>query len=484
MAETHHSSGNWTELRSALLDAVGEKGCLFDPQDVAGYCEDWRHLYKGRTPAVVRPASTDELAAVVRLCSEKNFQIVPQGGNTGLMGGAIPSEAGTEIVLSLSRMNKIRYLDPVDMTMTVEAGVTLKTAQDSAIAHECMLPISMSSEMSAQIGGVLSTNAGGNNTVRFGNARDLVLGLEVVLPDGGIWNGLRRLRKDNTGYCLRQLFVGAEGTLGIITAAVLKLVPPPNGLVVAFCAMPSVQSALDLLVLFRQHLWNSIQAFEYISGEGVRIVSKHFPDTQVPFAQGYDHYVLLELAGASRNFALREKVEDVLGEGMDKGLVLDAVLAGSSSERAALWKLREEQAEAHQRECAGATVLNDIAVPVSKVPQFITLVKAACEQRFPGIRAVSFGHLGDGNVHLALLPPVGGDPVSFLSQGQDIMHTVNEVVREFDGSFSAEHGIGHLKSYLMHEWRGGAELETMRQIKAALDPLEIMNPGKVLPPRR
>jgi FAD/FMN-containing dehydrogenase len=484
MAEVFHSSTQWAELRLALLDVVGEKGCLFDQQDTAAYCEDWRHLYKGRTPAVVRPASADEVASVVRLCAEGNFQIVPQGGNTGLMGGAIPGEAGTEVVLSLSRMNKIRDLDPVDMTMTVEAGVTLKAAQNSAIAQECMLPISMSSEMSAQIGGILSTNAGGNNTVRYGNARDLVLGLEVVFADGQIWNGLRRLRKDNTGYCLRQLLVGAEGTLGIITAAVLKLVPRPNDLVLAFCAMPSVQSALDLYLLFRQYLWNFIQAFEYMSGEGVHLVSKHFPDAQIPLPQKADHYVLLELADASRDSGFRERAEELLGEGMAKGLVLDAVLAGSSGERAALWKLREEQAEAHQRECAGATVLNDVAVPVSKVPQFITLVEAACKQRFPGIRAIPFGHVGDGNIHLALLPPIGGDPVAFLGQGDDMMNTVNEVVRSFDGSFSAEHGIGRLKSHMMDQWRGGAELEAMRQIKAALDPRGIMNPGKLLPSHR
>jgi FAD/FMN-containing dehydrogenase len=341
----------------------------------------------------------------------------------------------------------------------------------------------MSSEMSAQIGGILSTNAGGNNTVRYGNARDLVLGLEAVFPDGQRWNGLRRLRKDNTGYCLRQLLVGAEGTLGIITAAVLKLVPRPNDLVLAFCAVPSVQSALDLYLLFRRYLWNFIQAFEYMSGEGVHLVSKHFPDAQIPLHQRADHYVLLELADASRDSGLRERAEELLGEGMARGLVLDAVLAGSSGERAALWKLREEQAEAHQRECAGATVLNDVAVPVSKVPQFITLVKAACEQRFPGIRAIPFGHLGDGNIHLALLPPIGADPVVFLAQGEDMMNTVNEVVRSFDGSFSAEHGIGRLKSHMMDQWRGGAELEAMRQIKAALDPRGIMNPGKLLPSR-
>jgi FAD/FMN-containing dehydrogenase len=393
--------------------------------------------------------------------------------------GATPSADGTQLVLSLSRMNRIRELDPVDLTMTIEAGVALKAAQEAAIAQDCMLPLSMSSEGSAQIGGVLSTNAGGNNTLRYGNARDQVLGLEVVLPDGSIWNGLRRLRKDNTGYCLRQLFVGAEGTLGIITAGVLKLVPRPRNLALAFCAVPSVEAALDLLVLCRASHHDSIQAFEYLSGAGLELVLKHFPDSDLPLDERADHYVLVELADASLDSGLRERLEEVLGKALESGMVADAVLAASSAQRAALWKLREEMPDAQKRE--GASVKNDVSVPVSKVPEFITLAKAACERRFPGVRVVPFGHMGDGNIHFNVEQPEGGDRASFMSQDHAIMDTVNEVVRQFDGSFSAEHGIGLIKPYMMEEWRGGAELETMRRIKRALDPLGIMNPGKVLP---
>ncbi|MGA2992277.1 MAG: FAD-binding oxidoreductase [Candidatus Korobacteraceae bacterium] len=467
------------ELRAALIGIVGEKGCLFEPADTAPFCEDYRQLYKGRVQAVVRPATTEEVARVVRLCAERRIGIVPQGGNTSLVAGAVPSEDGSQIVLSLGRINKIREIDPVDLTMTIEAGVVLKNAQEAVLAENCMLPISMSSEGSAQIGGVLAVNAGGNNTVRYGNARDLVLGLEVVLPNGEIWNGLRRLRKDNTGYCLRQLFVGSEGTLGIITAAVLKLVPRPRELAVALCAVPTAQAALDLFVLSRQHHHEAIQAFEYMSGLGLRMVLKHIADTRLPLEQPADHYVLLELADVAADTNLREKLEETLGKAMEAGLVLDAVLAGSSAERLALWKLREEHTEAQKR--AGANIKNDVTVPVSKVPQLLVLATEACQSRFPGIRVVPFGHMGDGNIHFNVVQPEGASGPEFLRQSHDITDTINAVVRQFDGSFSAEHGVGRLKPYLVKEWRGGAELETMWRIKTALDPLGIMNPGKILP---
>ena len=467
------------ELRSALLNIVGEKGCLFDPADTAIYCEDWRKLERGSTPAVVRPASTEEVASVVRLCAERRIPIVPQGGNTNMVIGATPSAAGNEIVLTLSRMNKIRNLDPVDLTLTIDAGATLKAAQEAAISEGCIVPLTMGSEGSAQIGGVLSSNAGGNNTLRYGNARDMVLGLEVVLPDGTIWNGLRRLRKDNTGYCLRQLFVGAEGTLGIITAAVLKLVPRPRDLALAFCAVASTQSALDLLVLCRKHLNESINAFEYMEGRVAELILKHFPETRYPLAERAQHYVWCELADASSDANLRQKLEEVLAEAMEKGIVLDAALAGSSSERQAMWQLREEVTDAQQRE--GTSIKNDVTVPLSKTPEFITLATAECERQFPGIRVMAYGHLGDGNTHFNLTVPVGGDNAEFKARTHEVQAVVNEVVRQFDGSFSAEHGIGALKPYMLEKWRGGAELDTMRKIKAALDPLGIMNPGKMLP---
>ena len=364
--------------------------------------------------------------------------------------------------------------------MTIEAGVTLKAAQIAAAEAGCLLPLSISSEGSAQIGGVLATNAGGNNTVRYGNARDLVLGLEVVLPDGTVWNGLRRLRKDNTGYCLRQLFVGSEGTLGIITAAVLKLAPQPRevcgGAVRGRLAgggagpvrpLPVARSGGD------QRVRTDVRASAPISCCSTSRARRCRWRTPAP------HYVLVELATPRPDAGLRASLEAVLEQALADGIVADAAIAESEAQRAAIWRLREEHSEAQKRE--GASVKNDVSVPVSKVPEFIRRATAACEALIPGIRAVPFGHMGDGNIHFNLEQPVDADPAWFLAQDHAIMDTVNEVVRALDGSFSAEHGIGKLKPYMMPDWRGGAELAVMRRIKAALDPLGIMNPGKVLP---
>ncbi|MDE2005376.1 MAG: FAD-binding oxidoreductase [Rhodospirillales bacterium] len=466
-------------LIAALRETLGPAGVLTDPADTAGAVEDWRRLYHGATPAVVRPADTAGVAATMRLCAEAGVAIVPQGGNTSMVGGATPDESGRQIVLSLARLNRVRALDPRDLTMTVEAGVTLKAAQDAAAASGCLLGLSISSEGSAQIGGVLATNAGGNNTVRYGNARDLVLGLEVVLADGQVWNGLRRLRKDNTGYALRQLFVGAEGTLGIITAAVLKLAPAPRETAVALCALPSAEAALDLFGRFQAYDPGAIAAFEYMSGLGMGFVLRHIPGATLPLAAPADHYVLVELATPRADGALRAALESVLEAALDAGLVADAAIAESAAQRAAIWKLREEHSEAQKRE--GASVKNDVSVPVSSVPAFIAEAGAACAALMAGIRAVPFGHLGDGNIHFNLEQPEGADPAWFLAQDHAIMDAVNAVVRRFDGSFSAEHGVGRLKPYMMEEWRGGAELDAMRRIKAALDPSGLLNPGKVLP---
>jgi len=466
-------------LVARLDDIVGARGMLTDPADTAAYAEDWRRLYRGHTRAVVRPGSTAELAAVVAACAEAGVPVVPQGGNTSMVGGAVPAEDGSEIVLSLARMNRIRDIDAMDLTLTIEAGATLKAAQVAAAEAGCLLPLSIGSEGTAQVGGILSTNAGGNNTVRYGNARDMVLGLEVVLPDGQVWNGLRRLRKDNTGYCLRQLFVGAEGTLGIITAAVLKLVPRPREVEVAMCAVASPEAALALFNRVQTHDPAAIQAFEYMSGLGLRFVLTHIPGASLPLATPAEHYALIELATPRPNAGLRATLEEVLEAAMAAGEVLDAVIAESEAQRAALWRLREEHSEAQKRE--GASVKNDVSVPVSRVPELIRRATAACEALMPGIRAVPFGHMGDGNIHFNLEQPVGMDPAAFLAQDHAIMDTVCEVVRDLDGSFSAEHGIGKLKPYMMPDWRGGAELELMQRIKRAIDPAGLMNPGKVLP---
>lgn len=468
-----------TALLDSIRAVVGARGLVTDPADTAAYSEDWRRLYQGRTPAVIRPGSTLELAEVVRLCAAARAPLVPQGGNTSMVGGATPDADGSQLVLSLARLNAVRDIDPVDMTMTVEAGVTLKAAQTAATEADCLLPLSISSEGSAQIGGVLAVNAGGNNTVRYGNARDLVLGLEVVLPDGTVWNGLRRLRKDNTGYCLRQLFVGSEGTLGVITAAVLKLAPRPRELAVALCAVPSPEAALALFTRFQAHDPGSVQAFELMSALGVDFVLKHIPGASLPLTQAGGYYVLVELATPRPNAGLRDMLEHVLEQALSEEIVLDAAIAASDAQRAALWRLREEHSEAQKRE--GASVKNDVSVPVSKVPAFIHQATAACEALMPGIRVVPFGHMGDGNIHFNLEQPVGSEAAWFLAQDHAIMDAVNEVVRGFDGSFSAEHGIGRLKPYMMPDWRGGAELAVMQLIKQALDPLGIMNPGKVLP---
>ena len=466
-------------LLAAIRDVVGPSGLLTDPADTAAYVEDWRRLYRGRTPAVVRPARTEEVGRVVALCAAAGVPVVPQGGNTSMVGGATPDADGSQIVLSLARLNRVRAIDPVDLTVTLEAGVTLKAAQVAAAEAGCLLPLSISSEGSAQIGGVLATNAGGNNTVRYGNARDLVLGLEVVLADGQVWNGLRRLRKDNTGYALRQLFVGSEGTLGVITAAVLKLAPRPRETAVALCAVASPDAALDLFGRFQAHDPGAVQAFEYMSGLGVRFVLRHIPGAVLPLGAPADHYVLIELATPRPGAGLRGMLESVLEAALEAGTVMDAAIAESEAQRAAIWRLREEHSEAQKRE--GASVKNDVSVPVSAVPAFIAEATAACAALMPDIRAVPFGHMGDGNIHFNLEQPEGADPAWFLAQDHAIMDTVNAVVRRFDGSFSAEHGVGQLKPYMMPDWRGGAELDAMRRIKAALDPLGILNPGKVLP---
>ena len=364
------------------------------------------------------------------------------------------------------------------MTLTVEAGVTLKAAQDAAVAADCLLPLSISSEGTAQIGGVLATNAGGNNTVRYGNARDLVLGLEAVLPDGAMWNGLRRLRKDNTGYCLRQLLVGAEGTLGIITAATLKLAPALRQREVALCAVPSTEAALALFARFQRHDPAALQAFEYMGAAGMELVTRHIPGAVLPIAPA-PHYALVELATPREGSDLRAGLEAVLEAALEDGTVTDAAVAASEAQRLSIWKLREEHAEAQKRE--GASVKNDVSVPVSHVPELLRRGEAAVAALIPGVRCVAFGHIGDGNIHFNFEQPVDMDGAAFLARDHEIMDAVGAVVRDLDGSFSAEHGVGQLKPYMMPGWRGGAELDAMRRIMAALDPAGLMNPGKILP---
>lgn len=466
-------------LESALRSLLGPAGYLTGA-DTDAHCADWRGLYRGRTPAVLRPANAREVGEALALCHAHGVAVVPQGGNTGMVGGAVPSESGDQVVLTLSRLNRVRDVDPVDMVMEVEAGVPLAIARQAAEAADCLLPLTFGSEGTAQVGGALATNAGGNNTLRYGNARDLVLGLEVAFADGRIWNGLRRLRKDNTGYCLRQLILGSEGTLGIITAATLKLSPRPAAREVALCALASVDDAVRLLHALQRHDAGSLQAFEYISGAGMDLVLRHIPGVALPLADRADHYVLLELATGREGADLAAELEAVLGKAIEAGWVRDAVVAASGAQRSALWKLREEHSESQKR--AGANVKNDVSVPISRIARFIAEAGAACEALVPGIRVAPFGHLGDGNIHFNLVQPEGADGAAFLARQEDIMAAVNEVVRALGGSFSAEHGIGRLKTAYLPDWRGGAELWAMQAIKRALDPSGTLNPGKVLPP--
>ncbi len=468
-----------TNIATPLLDALsallGPRGLM--TEDIAHHGEDWRQLYRQPPLAVLRPANTAELAAAVGLCLAHGVAMVPQGGNTSMVGGGVPAGPG-QVVLSLGRMNQVRAIDPIDMTMTIEAGVTLKAAQEAAAAVGCLLPLSISSEGTAQIGGILATNAGGNNTLRFGNARDLVLGLEAVMPDGQIWNGLRRLRKDNTGYCLRQLLVGSEGTLGIITAAVLKLSPAAREREVALCTLPTIEAVLTLFNRLQRSDPAALVAFEYMGGIGMDLVIKHIPGAKLPVAPAL-HYCLVELATPREQAGLRAMLERVLEQAFEDGTVQDAAIAESEAQRAALWKLREEHSEAQKRE--GASVKNDVSVPVSRVPELLARGQEALAALIPGVRCVAFGHIGDGNIHFNFEQPEAMDGAAFLAQSHAIMDAVGTVVMELDGSFSAEHGVGQLKPDMMEAWRGGAELDAMQKIKAALDPAGLMNPGKVLP---
>jgi FAD/FMN-containing dehydrogenase len=468
-------------LSAKLTGALGDGAVLTEAADMAAYAADWRGLYQGRPLAVARPSTVADVAAVVRLCAEAGATVVPQGGNTSMVGGATPSDTGATVVLSLERLRRVRAVDPVEMTMTVEAGLTLRQAQEAAEAAGLLLPLSISSEGSAQIGGVLATNAGGNNTLRFGNARDLVLGLEVVLADGAVWDGLRHLHKDNTGYCLRQLFVGSEGTLGVITAAVLRLQPGVTGRAAALCAAPSAEAALALLARLRLAEPAALHAFEYMSAASMGLVLRHIAGTQLPVSAAA-HYVLIDLATSGPEAAREEleaALEEILAEALEAGEILDAALSRSEAQRLAFWRLREEHAEAQKR--AGASIKNDVSVPLSAIPALFAKAAAACEAAEPGMRLVPFGHLGDGNIHFNLLQPEGADPAAFLARSDMLMHVVNAVVKELGGSFSAEHGVGRLKTGLMEEWRGGVELRLMRGIKAALDPAGLFSPGVIFP---
>jgi FAD/FMN-containing dehydrogenase len=469
-----------TSALDRIKAVVGERGVIADPGEMTPYMLDERREWPaGKALAVVRPGSVEEVSQVVAICNETRTAIVPQGGNTGLVGGSTPHTKGDEIVLSLKRMNRVRDLDPLNYTITCDAGVILADVQKAAAEADRLFPLSLGGEGTAVIGGNVSTNAGGTGVLRYGNARELVLGIEVVLPDGRIWDGLSRLRKDNTGYDLKHLFIGAEGTLGIVTGVVLKLFPKPRDIQTAFLAVRDPSAALELLALARAATDDRVTAFEWIPRLGLDYVLKNIPDTRHPLPDNpYDHYVLIELTSAHDDGVLRERLEAVLAEGMEKGLVLDGAIAASRAQGRAFWKLRETIPEAQKPE--GSSIRHDVSVPVSKVPEFLNKADAVVKKAVPGIRVCSFGHLGDGNVHYNLTQPIGADSAAYAARHEEINHLVYEVALALRGSISAEHGIGRQKRELLPEVKSPVALAMMRQIKKTLDPNNIMNPGKLL----
>jgi FAD/FMN-containing dehydrogenase len=465
-------------LLARLGAAVGERGLVTDAGDMAPYLRDWRELYEGRAIAIARPASTEEVASIVRVCAETRTPIVPQGGNTGMCGAATPDNTGGAIVMALGRMNRIIEVDALNNTATVEAGCILANVQQAAADADRLFPLSLGAEGSCQIGGNLSTNAGGVNVLRYGNTRDLVLGLEVALADGRVWNGLRGLRKDNTGYDLKHLFIGAEGTLGIITKAVLKLFPRPSGRITAFAAVPSAEAAVELLALLRQHCGDRVGAFELISRNCLEMVLRRIPGTRGPVPAVEPWYVLAELSDMRADRALRNEFEHALAAGIERKLVSDAAIAESEAQAQGFWRLRESIPEAARVE--GLVYRHDIAVAVSRVPEFIAAASTALEANFPGVRIICFGHLGDGNLHFNAFVPGRSRDDGRARAATDVNRIVHDVVYRFGGSVSAEHGIGQAKRDELKQYKSEVELELMRTIKRALDPHGLMNPGKVL----
>ncbi|MBS4047104.1 MAG: FAD-binding oxidoreductase [Alphaproteobacteria bacterium] len=473
-----------TPLSTALLDRfkdlVGPKGWVTDPDMLAPHLREQRDLYVGASPMLLRPANTEEVVAIINLARETKTKLVPQGGNTGLVGGNIPFMGNDEIILSLQRMNKIRAIDPLNDTITVEAGCILQQVQQAAREVDRLFPLSIGSEGSCTIGGNLSTNAGGNAVLRYGNTRDLALGLEVVLPDGQVWNALRGLRKDNTGYDLRDLFIGGEGTLGIITAAVLKLHPLPRAMATAFTAIPNPSAAIELLAMAKAATGGQVTGFELISRISLDFALKHNPGTSDPVAEPHPWYVLMEFSSGRDDGNIGETMEAVLAEGFEKGLVLDAAIAQSDSQRAAFWKLRELLSSSQKPE--GGSIKCDISVPVSKMADFIEQATKAVENYLPAARVVCFGHIGDGNVHFNVSQPIGWERLEFLKHWDAVHQIVHDITYGMQGSISAEHGVGRMKIDEIVHYKSPVEIEMMRKIKRAFDPDNILNPGKVVWP--
>jgi len=470
MARTPHAD--------RFAEMIGAANVLTSPEDQASYLTELRDLYRGVTPVVLRPGSTEEVSALVTYAYEHGLKIVPQGGNTGLVGGQTPQETGDEIVLSLSRLNKVRSIDPAGFTMIVESGVILETLHEEAEKVDRLFPLSLGSQGSCQIGGNIATNAGGTAVLAYGNTRDLVLGLEVVLPTGEIWNGLRTLRKDNTGYDLKQLFIGAEGTLGVITAAALKLFPKPKKLEAAFVGLQDARAALKLFTLAKAQAGPVLTGFEVMPRVGLEFCLKHLDGVRDPLEAEHPWYVLMELSSGSEAFPVRDLMESVLGEAFEEGLVEDAAFAQNLTQVNDFWHIRHSMSEVQKDE--GGSIKHDVSVPVASIPDFLDKAIAAVHAFVPDCRPVPFGHIGDGNIHFNVSQPVGADKEAYIAKWDEMNAIVHGIVHDFGGSISAEHGIGRLKRDLLKDVKSPLEMDLMRRIKTALDPKGLLNPGRVL----
>ena len=466
------------DLLARFAALVGPGAALTDPEATHPYRLEWRDKYLGETPLVLRPGSVAEVSAILALANETRTAIVPQSGNTGLVGGQVPDSTGTEIILSLDRMTRIRSVDPEGYSLTAEAGAILADVQAAAEQADRLFPLSLGSEGSCRIGGNISTNAGGTAVLAYGNMRDLVLGLEVVLADGRIWEGLGALRKDNTGYDLKQLFIGGEGTLGIVTAAVLKLYPRPKGQAVAFAALADPTAALALFNLARDRAGHDLTGFELMPRIGVDFVLRHIPGSRDPIATPAPWYALMEISSGHSDEAASSAIEDILGTAFERGVVADAAIAQSLAERNTFWRMRHGMSEAQKPE--GGSIKHDVSVPVASVPAFLAEALAAVEELVPGCRPVPFGHLGDGNIHFNISQPIGADKQAFLDGWDTMNAVVHSIVVRYHGSISAEHGIGRLKRDLLPAAKGPVAIAMMHSIKQALDPNGILNPGKML----
>lgn len=466
------------DVLARLTAVVGPGHAITEAAEQGPYLTEWRDLYRGRTPIVLRPGSTAEVSAILAIAYEARIGVVPQGGNTGLVGGQIPFESGREIVVSLSRMNAIRHVDPAGTYLVAEAGVTLLAVQQAASAAGRLFPLSLASEGSCQIGGVLAANAGGVQVLAYGNARNLALGIEAVLADGRVIEGLRALKKDNTGYDLRDLVIGSEGTLAIITAASLKLFPEPAERATAFVALATIEAVAALFQCAEREAGAGLTAFEFLDATGLGMVLAHVPGTRSPFATSYPWYALIELSGGRADGTSGSLLEGMLTDAAEAGIIADATIAATLAQAQGLWRLRETLSEAQKP--AGGSIKHDISVPVALIPRFIAEAGVIVERVCPGARPVPFGHFGDGNVHYNVSQPAGMDKAAYLALWQPMSEAVHTLVTHLGGSISAEHGIGRLKRGDLARTKSAVELDVMRAIKQALDPHGILNPGKVL----